>query len=80
MLTVVQIRALKPRSRPYKAFDSDGLFLLVQPSGSLLWRFRYRKFGIEGGFNGWSQHFILKGWSVADEAATTDILLGRAAV
>src|SRR3989442_1270933 len=47
MLTVVQIRALKPRSRPYKAFDSDGLFLLVQPSGSLLWRFRYRKFGIE---------------------------------
>jgi len=43
----VQIRALKPRSRPYKAFDSDGLFLLVQPSGSLLRRFRYRKFGIE---------------------------------
>jgi len=39
--------ALKARSRPYKAFDSDGLFLLVQPSGSLLWRFRYRKFGIE---------------------------------
>lgn len=47
MLTVVQIRALEPRSRPYTAFDSDGLFLLVQPSGSLLWRFRYRKFGIE---------------------------------
>lgn len=47
MLTVVQIRALKPRSRPYKVFDSDGLFLLVQPSGALLWRFRYRKFGIE---------------------------------
>jgi len=40
MLTVVQIRALKPKSRPYRAFDSDGLFLLVQPSGSLLWRFR----------------------------------------
>jgi hypothetical protein len=40
MLTVVQIQALEPRSRPYKAFDSDGLFLLVQPSGSLLWRFR----------------------------------------
>ena len=47
LLTVVQIRALKPRSRPYKAFDSDGLFQLVQPSGSLLRRFRHRKFGIE---------------------------------
>ena len=32
---------------PIRFFDSDGLFLLVQPSGSLLWRFRYRKFGIE---------------------------------
>jgi integrase len=47
MLTVVQIRALKPAARPFKVFDSDGLCLLVQPSGALLWRFRYRKFGIE---------------------------------
>jgi hypothetical protein len=47
MLTVTQIRALKPAQRPFKVFDSDGLFLLVQPSGALLWRFRYRKFGVE---------------------------------
>ncbi len=47
MLTVVQIRALKPAERPFKVSDSDGLYLLVQPSGALLWRFRYRKFGIE---------------------------------
>ncbi|WEJ99463.1 MAG: integrase arm-type DNA-binding domain-containing protein [Candidatus Sphingomonas phytovorans] len=47
MLTVTQIRALKPAPRPFKVFDSDGLFLLVQPSGALLWRFRYRKFGVE---------------------------------
>jgi len=47
MLSVVQIRALKPAQRPFKVFDSDGLYLLVQPSGALLWRFRYRRCGIE---------------------------------
>lgn len=47
MLTVVQIRALKPAERPYKVADTDGLYLLVQPSGALLWRFRYRYCGIE---------------------------------
>jgi integrase len=47
MLTVTQIQALKPAARPFKAFDSDGLYLLVQPSGALLWRFRYRCCGIE---------------------------------
>ncbi|MCC2977948.1 tyrosine-type recombinase/integrase [Sphingomonas sp. PL-96] len=47
MLTVVQIRALKPVERPYKVADVDGLYLLVQPSGALLWRFRYRCCGIE---------------------------------
>ncbi|KTT63255.1 tyrosine-type recombinase/integrase [Sphingomonas sanguinis] len=47
MLTVVEIRALKPRDRPFKVSDGDGLYLLVQPSGALLWRFRYKIFGIE---------------------------------
>jgi len=42
MLTVVEIRALKPRDRPFKVSD-----LLVQPSGALLLRFRYKVFGIE---------------------------------
>ena len=32
MLSVVQIRALRPADRPYKVADADGLFLLVQPS------------------------------------------------
>ena len=47
MLTTVQIRALKPVARPYKVPDSEGLFLLVQPTGALLWRFRYKVFGVE---------------------------------
>ncbi|WP_240886117.1 ATP-binding cassette domain-containing protein [Sphingomonas sp. SFZ2018-12] len=49
MLTVMRIRSLKPAERlyPYKVADTDGLYLLVQPSGALLWRFRYRCCGIE---------------------------------
>lgn len=47
MLTTVQIRALKPAARPFKVPDSDGLFLLVQPTGALLWRFRYKVLGVE---------------------------------
>lgn len=47
MLTVVEIRSLKPTSKPYKVSDGDGLFLLVQPSGALLWRFRFVAHGIE---------------------------------
>ena len=55
MLSVMQIRALKPAKTPYKVADADGLFLLVQPSGALLWRFRFKLHGIEkkislGGF------------------------------
>jgi integrase len=40
-LTDVAIRARKPAEKPYKVYDRDGLFLLVNPSGSKLWRFRY---------------------------------------
>jgi hypothetical protein len=47
MLTNVEIRALKPAARPFKVADGDGLYLLVQPSGALLWRFRYKVFGVE---------------------------------
>jgi integrase len=47
MLTTQLIRALTPRERSRKLFDRDGLYLLVQPSGSRLWRFRYRFGGLE---------------------------------
>ena len=47
MLTVTQIQALKPTRKPFKVADADGLFLLVQPSGALLWRYRYKGNGIE---------------------------------
>lgn len=44
-LTDAQIRALKPGEKPQKVRDGEGLFLLVQPNGTKLWRFAYRFHG-----------------------------------
>jgi len=46
-LTDTKIRNLKARSKSYKIADYDGLFLAIQPSGSKLWRFKYRSLGKE---------------------------------
>jgi hypothetical protein len=40
-LTDTEIRAAKPKQKPYKLFDERGLFVLVKPSGVRLWRFKY---------------------------------------
>jgi integrase len=42
MLTDAKLRALKPSTRPFKCADAEGLFVLVKPNGSKLWRFSYR--------------------------------------
>lgn len=39
------LRAAKPRSAPYKLTDSAGLYLLIRPSGSKLWRLDYAFLG-----------------------------------
>jgi hypothetical protein len=41
-LTDSKVRQAKPADKPYKLFDGGGLFLLVQPGGSKLWRLKYR--------------------------------------
>ena len=46
-LSDVRIRTAKPQQKPYKLFDGGGLFLLVQPNGSKLWRVKYRYTGKE---------------------------------
>jgi hypothetical protein len=46
-LTSLALQNAKPKEKPYKLSDGDGLFLLVQPSGRKLWRFRYRFAGKE---------------------------------
>ncbi|MGC1460278.1 MAG: integrase arm-type DNA-binding domain-containing protein [Steroidobacteraceae bacterium] len=47
MLSDAKVRASKSRDRPYKLSDGRGLYLLVNPSGGRLWRFRYRYAGVE---------------------------------
>jgi len=46
-LTETKVKALKPKDKPYKASDSAGLYLLVNPNGSKLWRLKYRIAGSE---------------------------------
>lgn len=46
-LSDVAIRNLKSREKPFKATDSHGLYLLINPTGSRLWRFKYRFNGKE---------------------------------
>ena len=41
-LTDARIRNLKPRDKPYKTSDYDGLYILTNPNGSKLWRLKYR--------------------------------------
>lgn len=46
-LSDLAIRNAKAREKSYKMADSLGLFLQVQPTGSKLWRFKYRFDGRE---------------------------------
>src|SRR5258708_15045357 len=47
MLTDAAIRAAQPREKAYKLFDGLGLYLEVAPTGSRLWRLKYRHDGRE---------------------------------
>ena len=38
MLTDVAIKALKPRDKLYKVVDRDGMYVVVQPSGAIVFR------------------------------------------
>jgi len=44
-LSHVTIRYTKPKAKPFKL--ADGLFLVIQPNGGKLWRYRYRFRGVE---------------------------------
>ena len=48
MLSAVKVKTAKPAERAYKLADGGGLFLLVQPNGSKLWRYKFRIGGVEG--------------------------------
>lgn len=44
-LTPSTVANAKPQEKPYKLTDGRGMYLLVSPSGSKLWRWRYRRPG-----------------------------------
>ncbi|MFC4307605.1 tyrosine-type recombinase/integrase [Steroidobacter flavus] len=47
MLTEATVRSAKPAPKAYKRFDEKGMFLFVTPTGSRLWRLKYRIHGKE---------------------------------
>lgn len=47
MLTTSKIKSLKAQEKPYKVGDANGLYLHVLPSGSKVWRQKYRYHGRE---------------------------------
>jgi len=50
-LSEIAIRAAKSREQPYKLSDERGLYLLINPTGSRWWRFKYSRFGKERGLS-----------------------------
>lgn len=46
-LTDSAIKSAKPKDKPYKLTDGQGLYLDIKPNGSKLWRFKYRFLGKE---------------------------------
>lgn len=42
MLTDSQCKAAKPKGKPYKLSDSNGLYLEVKPNGVKAWRYRFK--------------------------------------
>ena len=47
-LSDAKLRSAKGQTKDYKLYDNEGLFVIVKPLGSILWRFRYRFQGKEG--------------------------------
>ncbi|MGB9810832.1 MAG: tyrosine-type recombinase/integrase [Dictyoglomus turgidum] len=45
MLTEVTIRGAKPKEKPYKLYDTHGLYMIVTPKGGKYWRFDYKFHG-----------------------------------
>jgi len=46
-LTDTTIRNIKPKNKPFRLFDGDGLYLEIAPTGGKWWRLKYRFNGKE---------------------------------
>jgi integrase len=66
-LNIAQIKAAKPAEKPVRMFDEKGLYLEISPTGSKLWRWKYR-------FNGKEKRLSFGAWpevSLADARSKT---------
>lgn len=71
-LTEAQLQNEAPSDKPRKLFDELGLFLLIQPDGTMAWRVRYRFAGKEkltqlGAYRKKGSHEIVMGLDAARE-------------
>lgn len=57
LLSDAKVRSAKPQASAYKLTDGGGMFLLVQPNGSKLWRYKFRLNSVEGvdSFGAWPE-------------------------
>lgn len=69
-LTAAEIRPLQPKDAPYRVTDGKGLYLEVAPSGSKLWRMKYRFNGKEKrlSFGAWPEVSLADARGLRDEA------------
>ncbi|MBV7265898.1 tyrosine-type recombinase/integrase [Erythrobacter ani] len=69
-LTAAEIKAFKPADQSYKRADGKGLYIEVAPSGSKLWRWKYRVGGKEKrlALGAWPETSLAKARELRDEA------------
>lgn len=46
-LTDIAVKNAVPKEKMYTLFDAEGLFLIIMPNGSKLWRWKFRVAGVE---------------------------------
>ena len=46
-INTLTIKGAKPKEKPYRLYDANGLYIEIAPSGGKLWRFKYRYAGKE---------------------------------
>lgn len=47
LLTAAAVENAKPKEKPYKLYDTGGLFIIIAPTGGKWWRLKYRVGGKE---------------------------------
>ena len=68
-LTAAWVKSARPKDKPYKLSDRDGLYLLIKPTGTRYWRMNYR-------FNGQQRTISFGRWPEITLAEARELLVG----